>query len=325
MVTFGRLGGKIIPAVPKFGCIQDELNDNTRATLGHEIDLWAEAASTDTSPGQTFESTVSNMRWKCLDHIRVFFRIRGNQLRLSLYKPTLYSPSKISKHPYFASLAVQYAIDNIRTLIQSKIESEEVYQSHASQYKYFIVSSLVALYLAIRNAPQQFGCNSVSYLAGLQLLKSSTVSPLASENLSKTVLALENAMSGWKLTISTSLGDPLQPQWSPAPSLVLGAESSSSETSKTVENHEINRRSRGNLPPSTPPFSMLPLAATPNTQFIFNNQDWIDTITEQTFHDEQVFQELADYDFGMDGLWNSTAEKFFYEQATADTEAGGFV
>jgi hypothetical protein len=66
---------------------------------------------------------------------------------------------------------------------------------------------------------------------------------------------------------------------------------------------------------------MFPLAATPNTQFIFNNQDWIDTITEQNFHGQHVFQELADYDFGM----NSTAEKFFYEQATADTEAGGFV
>jgi len=264
---------------------------------------------------------VTNMRWKYHDHIRVFFRIRGNQLRLSLYKPTLYSPFKISKHPYFAQLAVQYAIDNIRTLIQSKVESEEVYQSHATQYKYFIVSSLVALYLAIRNAPQQFSCNSVNYLAGLQLLKSSTVSPLASENLSKTVLALENAMSGWMLTISTTLGNPLQSQWSPAPSLVLGAESPSSETSKAVENHEAIGRSRGNLPPSTPPFSMFPLAATPNTQFIFNNQDWIDTITEQNFHGQHVFQELADYDFGM----NSTAEKFFYEQATADTEAGGFL
>jgi hypothetical protein len=146
------------------------------------------------------------------------------------------------------------------------------------------------------------------------------VSPLASENLSKTVLALENAMSGWMLTISTTLGNPLQSQWSPAPSLVLGAESPSSETSKAVENHEVNGRSRGNLPPSTPPFSMFPLAATPNTQFIFNNQDWIDTITEQNLHGQHVFQELADYDFGM----NST-EKFFYEQATADTEAGGFV
>jgi hypothetical protein len=80
MVTFGLLGGKIIPAVPKFSSINDELNDNTRTTLGYEIDHWVETTSIDTQPDQSLDSVVSNERWRCPSHIRVFFRIRGNQL-----------------------------------------------------------------------------------------------------------------------------------------------------------------------------------------------------------------------------------------------------
>jgi hypothetical protein len=326
MVTYGRLGGKIVPAVPKLSSIHHELNDDTRIALGHGIDLWVETASTEKFTGQKFESAVSNMRWRYPDHVPVFFRIRGSQMRLSLYKSTLYTPSKISKYPYFAQLAVQYAIHNIRTLSQFKVKSEEAYQCHASHCKHFLVSSLVPLCLAIRNAPQQFSCNSVEYLAGIHLLKCSSVSPLASTNLSKTVLALESALSGWKLAPSNIPRNKLQFQWSSTSSLATGSKNPNSETSSVIEDREINGRPQGNPPPSTPPLSILsPAATTSHPQLILGHEDWMNTVPEQISNEQDMFQELANYDFSMDCLWNPTPENFLYGQATVDTETDGFM
>jgi hypothetical protein len=194
MVTYGRLGAKIVPIVPKFGSASHDVDVTTLTKLGKEIDEWTQSTTEGTLSTQENGTYVSDTGNRSKQRLHVFLSIRHNQMRISLYKHVLYSVANIAKNRYFAQLAVQYAKENVQILDQSLITNS--YELNVTQYSYFLVSSVAVLYLAVKNSSQHFGNAVHEYFLGLGLLKSLCTSSAASQNLCKKTQALEAAIYG---------------------------------------------------------------------------------------------------------------------------------
>ena len=192
MVTYGRLGAKIVPIVPKFGSASHDVDVTTLTKLGKEIDEWTQSTTQGILSRQENGTYGSDTGNRNKERLHVFLSIRRNQMRISLYKHALYSVANIAKNRYFAQLAVQHAKENVQIFDQSLTTNS--YELNATQHSYFLVSSVAVLFLAVKNSSQNFGNAVHEYFLGLGLLKSLCTSSAASQNLCKKTQALEAAM-----------------------------------------------------------------------------------------------------------------------------------
>jgi len=322
MVMYGRLGGKIIPTAPKFGFIYDELNENTRKNLGSEIDRWMETTSNEMSSAQSFGSIHQNFSPRRLRHFNIFFEIRANQMRLSLYKHSLYTPNNVLKYPNFARRAVQVATKNIRVLSETRDSSCDIDEFLRLHCYFFLTSSLVSLHLAIRNAPRQFSNSLLEYTTGLKILKSISVASIASEKLRKSVQTLENALNSLKFGLVRLWGNSLPSQLNYS-SLPISTTNFSNETSREAPKHiDPNSRKPHYITPLSSELSLMSFTPTPQSSCSFEHQNDEKIFTNEEEKGQNVLEEFFMDDFGSSEFWN-TSEMFWNNEAIASIEIEG--
>ena len=112
--------------------------------------------------------------------LRVLLYLRGNQLRMQLYRPILYSITSIMENRAHAETVVEIAKDTIRVLTALN-QTSNIYQAQQTAFHYFLISALAVLFLAVSHAPAEFnqqvreefymaldlvkGCSSRSYIS----------------------------------------------------------------------------------------------------------------------------------------------------------------
>lgn len=109
----------------------------------------------------------------------VVLSVRSNQIRNLIYRPVLYSASRISSNPTHAQTAVDITKQSVQ-LLWSLSQSTSFLRSHPVFFKHFLVSTFATLLLAIVNAWSEFGLQVRNeFYMTLDLLKSlSSESPL---------------------------------------------------------------------------------------------------------------------------------------------------
>lgn len=114
------------------------------------------------------ENIPENLKFEALDtlpngepisrgirRLRVLLYIRGNHLRILIYRPVLHSTSSILENMTYAQIAVNVAKDTIRVLTQLN-HSSDIYRSQQALFNYFLIAALAVLLLAVSHAPVEF-------------------------------------------------------------------------------------------------------------------------------------------------------------------------
>ncbi|OAX82889.1 hypothetical protein ACJ72_02757 [Emergomyces africanus] len=122
--------------------------------------------------------------------LRVLLYIRGNHMRILIYRPVLHSTSGILENMPYAQTVVDIAKDTIRVLTHLN-QTSDIYRSQKMLFNYFLVSALVVLLLAVSHAPADFNrqVRDEFYMA-LDLVKRFSAKSYVSKRLWKMIKGL---------------------------------------------------------------------------------------------------------------------------------------
>ncbi|EDN05304.1 conserved hypothetical protein [Histoplasma mississippiense (nom. inval.)] len=140
--------------------------------------------------------------------LRVLLYIRGNHMRILIYRPVLHSTSGILENMGYAQTVVDIAKDTIRVLTHLN-QTSDIYRSHQMLFNYFLVSALAVLLLAVSHAPADFNrqVRDEFYMA-LDLVKGFSAKSYVSKRLWKMIKGLRGI--GEKLGLLNRPGPPDQ-------------------------------------------------------------------------------------------------------------------
>lgn len=87
--------------------------------------------------------------------LRLVLYIRGNHLRILIYRPVLHSATSIMENMACAQTVVDIAKNTIRVLTELN-QTSDIYRSQQVLFNYFLVAALAVLFLAVSHAPMEF-------------------------------------------------------------------------------------------------------------------------------------------------------------------------
>lgn len=122
--------------------------------------------------------------------LRLLLYIRGNHLRILIYRPVLHSATSIMENMPYAQTVVDIAKDTIRLLTRLN-QTSDIYRSQQMLFNYFLVSALAVLFLAVSHAPVEFNrhVRDEFYMA-LDLIKGFSTKSYVSKRLWKMIRGL---------------------------------------------------------------------------------------------------------------------------------------
>ncbi|PGH27101.1 hypothetical protein AJ80_01288 [Polytolypa hystricis UAMH7299] len=125
-----------------------------------------------------------------LRRLRILLYIRGNHLRIHIYRPVLHSTTNIMENMADAQTVVDIAKDSIRVLTQLN-QVTDIYRAQQALFNYFLVGALVILLLAVCHAPTEFNrqVRDEFYMA-LDLVKGFSTKSYVSKRLWKMIKGL---------------------------------------------------------------------------------------------------------------------------------------
>ncbi|KAK4126957.1 hypothetical protein N657DRAFT_640837 [Parathielavia appendiculata] len=193
MIGYSKLGAKIWKLVDHFEpAVTRELKPHDFEELDREIMVW------------WYESVPETIRTVPLDgdkipiptgpydlqRLRVWMRLRLNQVRIWLYTPVLHSATSISQNAHLAQKVVDLAKQTIRLLTHLNNETD-LYRRMQVFYHQFLTSSIAVLFLASTHAPLQFSaaCRDEFYRA-IDLVKEMSSKSWVSHRLWRTIQSL---------------------------------------------------------------------------------------------------------------------------------------
>ncbi|KAK4168469.1 putative fungal-specific transcription factor [Cladorrhinum sp. PSN259] len=126
-----------------------------------------------------------------LQRLRIWTRLRLNQVRIWLYTPVLHSATSIVENMHLADTAVDLAKQTIRLLVHIN-QTTNLYRRCQVFYHQFLTSSIAILFLASTHAPLQFSstCREEFYMA-LDLVRDMSARSWVSHRLWKTIRSLK--------------------------------------------------------------------------------------------------------------------------------------
>ncbi|PGH08251.1 hypothetical protein AJ79_06037 [Helicocarpus griseus UAMH5409] len=122
--------------------------------------------------------------------LRVLLYIRGNHLRILIYRPVLHSTTSILESMTYAQTVVDIAKDTIRVLTHLN-QTSDIYRTQQMLFNYFLVAALAVLLLAVSHAPAEFNrqVRDEFYMA-LDLVKGFSTKSYVSKRLWKMIKGL---------------------------------------------------------------------------------------------------------------------------------------
>lgn len=144
--------------------------------------------------------------------LRLVLYIRGNHLRILIYRPVLHSATSIVENMSSAQRVVDIAKDTIRVLTRIN-QTSDIYRSQQMLFNYFLVAALAVLFLAVSHAPVEFSreVRDEFYMA-LSLIKGFSTKSYVSKRLWKMIKGLREIGEKLGLFPRTSIPpDPADP------------------------------------------------------------------------------------------------------------------
>ncbi|GAB1316109.1 hypothetical protein MFIFM68171_06319 [Madurella fahalii] len=194
MIGYSKLGAKIWKLIDYFEpAVTRELKARDFEELDREIMAWymsiPEAIRTDPLEGDVMPVPAGPSY--DLQRLRLWTRLRLNQVRIWLYTPVLHSATSIVENAQLAQKVVDLAKGTIRLLTHLNNKTD-LYQRSQVFYHQFLTSSIAVLFLASTHAPLQFSakCRDEFYMA-LDLVKNMSSRSWVSQRLWRTIRSLK--------------------------------------------------------------------------------------------------------------------------------------
>jgi hypothetical protein len=190
MIGFARLSGKVWRAANTFTSPGSIFTTDNIEYFDYQVLQWQKRIP------ETLIYEISNSEALAASNkepvfARAITYARINQLRSLIYRPILYSSSRIIQNKMHAQTAADIAKNTI-SFFEDLSHATGVYEAHPTVFNHFLVSALGVLLLAIANAPDHFDhqCRDAYYTA-LRMMKQSAMESQVSMRLWRTVENLE--------------------------------------------------------------------------------------------------------------------------------------
>ena len=190
MTGYSNIGSKVWQRVANFDATS-KLSSEETEYLDFQVVQWHRSIPEPLKyipPGQT---TGDRPESRSNHRLRILLYLRGNQMRINIFRPILHSTSSIQENLNHAHMAVDVAKDTIHVLTAMN-QTTDLYRTQQIMFNYFLVSALAVLFLAASHAPEQFSgtCRDEFYMA-LDLVRSMAPDSYVSKRLWKTIKGLK--------------------------------------------------------------------------------------------------------------------------------------
>jgi Fungal specific transcription factor domain len=191
MVVYSGIGSRVWQRVANFDATRTKLSNEEVEYLDYQVIQWQRSIPEPLKyipPGQSDgeqPDSRSNHR------LRILLYLRGNQMRINIFRPILHSAASIQENSHHAHTAVDVANETI-CILTAMNRTTDLYRTQQVMFNYFLISALAVLFLAVSHAPEQFSgrCRDEFYMA-LDLVRSMTPSSYVSKRLWKTIKGLK--------------------------------------------------------------------------------------------------------------------------------------
>ncbi|KAK4228711.1 putative fungal-specific transcription factor [Podospora fimiseda] len=194
MIGYSRLSAKIWKLVDCFEpAVIRDLKAHSFEQLEQDIWDWykqvPEQIRTDPNEGERIAMPTDPA--DKLQRLRIWTRLRLNQVRIWLYTPVLHSATSIVENMRLADTAVDLAKQTIRLLVHIN-RTTNLYRRCQVFYHQFLTSSIAVLFLASTHAPLHFSakCREEFYMA-LDLVRDMSDRSWVSHRLWRTIRSLK--------------------------------------------------------------------------------------------------------------------------------------
>ncbi|CAG7562619.1 unnamed protein product [Fusarium equiseti] len=180
MVGYGQLCSQIWDAIPPFGSASQSIPDDTAAALDMKTQDWLDSIPAHLRLRHPRLGLAPRTQPRQPHRLRALLYLRGNYIRILIYRHHLMSTASILANPQSAWLVVDIAQDTIQVLVHLH-DTTDIYSRQQNVFNYFLLSALAVIFLAVCHAPDMFSSpcrrtfsNAVELVRGLS--RHSTVS-----------------------------------------------------------------------------------------------------------------------------------------------------
>lgn len=187
MIRYTRIAAKVWRFISGFNNT-NEIKRDEMNYLDWQVQQWVAALPESLRLQSTSDYAVGETR--SLRRLRSLVYLRANQLRMLIHRPVLHSAAHMTRFQAETQTVVDMAKDTIRFITQLHATSD-IYQLQQVVFNWFLVSALMALFLAVAQIPSQYSttCREEFYMA-LELVKGVSTRSYISRRLWKSIKGL---------------------------------------------------------------------------------------------------------------------------------------
>jgi hypothetical protein len=187
MITYGRIGSKVWKATAN----SDQLADAEHtAFLDFQVREWQISIPPELQLYTSGDDMLEN-HTRTRNRLRVLLYLRANQMRIHLFRRTLFTPKIITDDLSGAERVVNIAKDNIRVIYKLN-QLSDIYSSQQTCFNYFLVSALGVLFLAVCHAAAHFNVSCrEEFTMALDLVKGFSAKSYVAKKLWKSIKHLK--------------------------------------------------------------------------------------------------------------------------------------
>ncbi|KAJ4114744.1 hypothetical protein NW768_011298 [Fusarium equiseti] len=155
MVGYGQLCSHIWDAIPPFGSASQTIPDDTAAALDLKTQDWLDSIPSHLRLRHPRLGLAPRTQPRQPHRLRALLYLRGNYIRILIYRHHLMSTASILANPQSAWLVVDIAQDTIQVLVHLH-NTTDIYSRQQNVFNYFLLSALAVIFLAVCHAPDMF-------------------------------------------------------------------------------------------------------------------------------------------------------------------------
>ena len=190
MVAYGRISSKAWRSISAFEIGKSNWKEDLNF-LDFQIQQWQARFPEHLKLDPTRDPIINDAQSRCVYRLRILLYVRGNLLRLLIYRPVLHSATSIMENRDISQTVVEVAKDTIRVLTNLN-QKTDIYRRQEVCFNYFLTSALAVLFLAVSHAPVEFsGQVRDEFYMALDLVKGFSTRSYVSKRLWKTISGLK--------------------------------------------------------------------------------------------------------------------------------------
>lgn len=193
MIAYSNIGSKVWRSVAHADSTNTKISDEEIGYLDYQVLQWLQSIprSLQFEGVGTAAELDGDSKARSNHRLRILLYLRGNQMRVLIYRPVLHTAGCIMDNLNHAHTVVDVAKDSIRILHAMNARTD-LYRTQQVMFNYFLISALAVLFLAVAHAPAHFAerCRDEFYMA-LELVRGLSADSYVSKRLWRTVKVLK--------------------------------------------------------------------------------------------------------------------------------------